>query len=102
MDGDKTTTLQAVVDYIETTYKGLEVRDILKGNKPIYFHALMNAPGKEKERKKLLLTSVFAATDCDGDDKYVDLNITCVTTEDKEGKILNGVPPLRINFTTQK
>jgi hypothetical protein len=82
MTGSITTTLQAVVEHIETTYEGLEVRDILKGNMPVYFHALMNAPGKEKERKKLLATSVFSATDCDNSDKYIDLNITCTRKQD--------------------
>lgn len=102
LDGDKTTTLQTVVTHIETTYKGLEVRDILRGNTPIYFHALMNAPGKEKERKKVLDTAVYEATECDLDDLYVDLNITCALKEDPEGKILSGVPPLRINFKPAK
>ena len=32
-------TLRQVVDHIESTYKGLEVRDIMRGNAPIYFHA---------------------------------------------------------------
>lgn len=31
---------------IEETYVGLEVRDIMRGNMPIYFHAIMQAEGK--------------------------------------------------------
>ena len=32
------------------------------------------------------------------EDKYVDLNITCVLAGDQEDKILSGVPPVRVFF----
>ena len=32
------------------------------------------------------------------EDKYVDINITCVRKDDSEDKILAGVPPVRVNF----
>lgn len=70
----------------------------MRGNTPIYFHALMTAPGKDKERNDLLKTAVFEATECDADDQYVDLNITCVVKGDTEGTILSGVPPVRLTF----
>jgi hypothetical protein len=43
--GEVSTTFQKVITHIESTYKGLEVRDILFGSKAIFLHALMSAPG---------------------------------------------------------
>jgi hypothetical protein len=37
-------TLQAFIAQIETTYAGLEVRDVMKGGTALYFHAIMAAP----------------------------------------------------------
>ena len=42
-------TLGDLISNLEKEYK-LNVRDVIKGNKPIFFHALMNAPGKEKDK----------------------------------------------------
>lgn len=39
----KDVKLKDVIKYVEDTYQGLEVRDVLKGNAPLYFHAIMNA-----------------------------------------------------------
>jgi len=33
--------------HLETKYNGLEIRDVMKGGQPIFFHAIMNAQGKE-------------------------------------------------------
>lgn len=82
---------------IEETYVGLEVRDIMRGNMPIYFHAIMQAEGKQSEKKKALETSVRTLTESEND-SYVDLTITVVRKDDAEQKILNGVPPVRIQF----
>lgn len=98
----KDVTLQGVIAHIEETYKGLEVRDVLKGSTPLYFAALMNATGKEKEKQKLLATKVFEVTDCDKDDTYVDVRVTCVVKGDEESKIITGVPPVRVFFTEEK
>ena len=73
-------------------HKGvLEVRDVMCGNAPIYFHAIMNAKGKEAEVADL-------ANIDPSEEKYVDLNITCVLAGDSEDKILSGVPPVRVFF----
>ena len=48
-----------VIKYLEKTYQGLEVRDILRGNAALYFHAILGVPGKEKEKEKLLHTKVI-------------------------------------------
>jgi hypothetical protein len=32
------------------------------------------------------------------DDKYVDLNVTCIKKGDESETILNGVPPVRVYF----
>lgn len=38
----KDVKLAEVIKYIEEKYKGLLVRDVMKGNSPIYFYAIMN------------------------------------------------------------
>jgi hypothetical protein len=39
----KQMTLEGMIGQLEETYKGLEVRDVMRGNQPIFFHAIMNA-----------------------------------------------------------
>jgi hypothetical protein len=90
--------LNEVIKVIEKRYKGLEVRDVMRGNAPIYFHAIMNAPGKEKEKEKVLNSKVADLVGADSDDKYVDIAVTCVKVGDQEDKILSGVPPVRVYF----
>lgn len=94
----KESSLRSLLEQIETTYQGLEVRDIMRGNAPIYFHAIMNAPGKEADKKATLDTSLKKIAECDSDELYVDLAITCVRKDDAEQKILDGVPPVRVFF----
>lgn len=98
LNGSKATTLADVVTYVEETYKGLEVRDIMKGNTPLYFYAMMNVSGKEKEKKKLLESTVFNAAECFSDDMYIDINVTCIRKDDPNAAILKGVPPVRVIF----
>lgn len=98
MDGSEKTTLAQMIDFVQEKFKGLEVRDILKGNMPVYLYAYNSKAGKEKERDKLLNSTVHNATESYVEDTYVDLNIQCVRKDDEEQKILAGVPPLRVNF----
>lgn len=70
----------------------------MKGNAPIYFHAIMNAPGKENEKEKILTSKVTELVGADSDDKYVDLTLTCVKIGDTDEQILSGVPPVRVYF----
>jgi len=58
----------------------------------------MNAPGKETDKKKALGTTLRKMTECDSDDLYVDLSITCIRKGDETATILAGVPPVRIYF----
>lgn len=92
------TTLRDVVAFVETTYVGLEVRDIMRGSTPLYFHAIMTAGGKEKESKKLMASTVHSLAESYADDPYVDLAVTCIKKGDEEQKILQGVPPVRVYF----
>jgi len=92
----KNVKLIEVIKNIEHRFKGLEVRDVMRGNAPIYFHAIMNAQGKEKEREKVLHSKVSELVGADSDDKYVDMAVTCVKIGDQEDKILSGVPPVRV------
>lgn len=94
----KNLTLEALIAELEETYKGLEIRDVMRGNQPIFFHAIMNAPGKENDRKKTLSTLIKKLSESDSDDLYVDLAITCVRKDDAAGQILAGVPPVRVYF----
>jgi len=80
----KDMTLEGMIKELETKYKGLEVRNILRGNTPIYLHAIMSAEGKQDEKKQTLETSIRELTECDKDDLYVDLNVTCIKSEDKD------------------
>lgn len=90
-------TLKDLISHIETTYEGLEVRDIMRGNTPLYFYAIMSAPGKEKDREKALASKIAELLGLDpAEDKYVDLNITCV--KKGEETILTGVPSVRVSF----
>lgn len=93
-------SLAKFIQTIEERYPGLEVKDIMRGNAPIYFHAIMSAPGKEAEKKQTLESSIRKLTESEQED-YVDLNITCVRKEDSEQKILKGVPPVRVWFNKQ-
>lgn len=79
----KTMTLQGLIKHVEDTYVGLEVRDVMKGGTPIFFHAIMSAAGKEQERKKVLETAIRKLADCEPEDAYVDLGITCVRKGDE-------------------
>jgi len=97
----KTMTLASFITHLETTYEGLEIRDVMKGGAPIFFHAIMNAPQKVQEKKKVMETLLSKLTDIETDETYVDLAITCVRKNDPEGdaaEIISGVPPVRVYF----
>ena len=40
----KPMTLANFIAHLEQTYEGLEIRDVMKGGTPIYFHAIMSVP----------------------------------------------------------
>jgi hypothetical protein len=86
-----------VIKHLQDTYKDLEFRDVLRGNAPLYFHAIMNAPGKESEKEKTLNCSIAELVGAESDDKYVDITVTCVK-KGEEDTILSGVPPVRVYF----
>lgn len=100
----KNLTLREVMAKVEEKYEGLVVRDVLRGNAPIYFHAIMNAAGKEKEKESALntpLASLLAAQAGNADEEaesYVDLTITCSAKGDDTSTVLEGVPILRAIF----
>lgn len=41
VEGDTKTTLKDVITHVEKTYEGLEVRDIMMGNMPLFFYSMM-------------------------------------------------------------
>lgn len=102
LEGTKDTKLSDVISFVEETHKGLAVRDIMHKGRPLFFYAIDNMPGKEKEKKAKLDNSVFNATECFADDLYVDINVTCIASADEKAKVLKGVPPVRVVFKENK
>jgi len=97
----KAMTLANFVAYLEQTYVGLEIRDVMKGGTPLYFHAIMCVPQKAQEKKKVMETLLSVLADAEADEPYIDLAITCVRKDDPEGEaaaIISGVPPVRVYF----
>ena len=60
------------------------MRDVLRGNNPLFFYAIMSDPARAAERKATLTTPVFELADCETEDLYIDLSITCVLKGDTE------------------
>ena len=79
-------SLAETISKVEEKYEGLEVRDVLRGNETIYFHAIMNAPGKEKEKENTLKAKLAELLEFDPDtqdgESYVDLTVTCIVKGD--------------------
>lgn len=90
-------SLKSMMSKIEEMHKGLEVKDIIRGNTPIYFSAIMDHEFKAAEKKKTLEASLRSLTESESD-QYVDITITVVKKDDPEQKILSGVPPVRVFF----
>ena len=90
-------SLKSMMTKIEEMHKGLEVKDIIRGNTPIYFSAIMDHEAKKDEKKKTLEASLRSLTESESD-QYVDITITVVKKDDPEQKILSGVPPVRVFF----
>lgn len=84
------------------------MRDVLRGNAPVYFHAIMSAPGKEKDKERTLKTPMAellglgadaTAGETEAQEPYVDLTMTCVLKGDAANKtVLEGVPPVRVHL----
>ena len=98
-------TLKELIEKFESKYEGLEVRDVLRGNSPVFFYAIMNAAGHEKEKDQAMKSTLAELLEINLNEikqgeieAYVDLTITCVLKGDAEGKILEGVPLLRVHL----
>lgn len=89
------TTFAELLEQLKSTYK-LEPRDVFKGNKPVYMHTVMLAPGKAGEKTKLMKSKLEDALDLAGSEPYVDLTVTFCKSGDE--KLLSGVPAVRILF----
>ena len=90
-------SLRDVIEQIEEKYEGLAVRDVMRGNTPVYFSAIMSAPGKEKEREKTLNTKLvdLLGESSEELEKYIDLTITCSLKSDSTNQVVEGIPVLR-------
>ena len=103
VDG-KGLSLKDVIAKVEAKYEGLEVRDVLRGNAPLFFYAVLNAAGREKEKERTLKSTLSELLEGDLEDagkdgkQYVDLTITCVVKGGAD-EIVDGVPPLRVTLS---
>lgn len=95
-------TLGELMSGLESQTK-LHVRDVMRGNKPLFFYALMSAPGKEQDREKKMKEKMRDLLDLDNpvEEEYSDLTVTFAKNkEDKD--ILKGVPPVRVRFIAKQ
>ena len=92
--GGKDITLRKLFEELKTKY-GLLPKDCMNGSQAVYFAAIYNVPGKEKERDEVLDKKL---AECLGieDEKYVNLTVTFAKEE--KGEILKGTPPVRVYF----
>jgi len=80
------------------------VTDVLRGSTAVFVRALMNAPGKEKEKERTLNTPLAELLGADGGagdeqpDQYADLTIACALKGDETLTSIEGVPPLRVSL----
>jgi hypothetical protein len=93
-------SLREVIAQVEEKYEGLSVRDVMRGNTPVFFSAIMSAPGKEKEREKTLDTKLAELLGESGEEseKYADLTITCSLKADSTNQVVEGIPVLRAHL----
>ena len=49
--------VRELFEHIEKTYK-LKPKDLMKGSTPLYFHAVMEVPGKEKQKEETLNSTI--------------------------------------------
>jgi len=66
----------------------------MTGSQPIYFSAIMDIQGKEKEKQELLNKKLTDLLGLEKEDKYADVTVTF--TQQSGGDILKGTPPVRI------
>ena len=74
----------------------LESRDVMFEGRVVYLHNIMDLPGKEAEKEKVLNQELAALLELDEDNKYADLTITLSKPGDE--KILDGTPEVRVLF----
>lgn len=76
---------------------GLEVKDVMKQGQAIYLDAVLSIEGKEKDKEEALEQKFYDLLESEED--YLDVEITCYLPQDETKKILEGVPPVRIQFS---
>lgn len=77
-------SLANFIAHLEETYQGLKIRDVLKGSTPIYFDAIMSAPSKAQEKKKVMSTTLIKLAEIEKGEPYADFTITCVHADDPD------------------
>jgi len=85
-------TLKDLFTELENTYE-LKPKDVTFGNQNIYFHALMDIKGKEKEKEEKLNSKLEDLLGLEKEDKYADLSV--MFSRKEENEILKGVPSVR-------
>jgi len=92
--GDKDITLRKLFEELKKKY-GLWPKDVMNGSQAVYFAAIYNVPGKEKEKEEALDRKLVESLGIE-DEKY--LNLTVTFAKEEKGEILKGTPPVRIYF----
>jgi len=88
-------SLKDVFSKILENYE-LECKDVMFESQAVYFHNLMDMPGKEAEKEKTLNKDLRTLLDLDEDAKYADLTITFTRKGEKE--LLKETPQVRVYF----
>lgn len=57
LESGRNINLNELMEHLEKTYS-LLVRDVMRGNAPLFFHTIMNTPGKEKEKEDILNSKI--------------------------------------------
>lgn len=92
--GNKDTTLKGLFEELKTKY-GLWPKDAMNGSQAVYFSAIYNIPGKEKEKEEILGKKLVDLLGIE-DEKYVNLTVTF--SKEEVGEILKGPPVVRVYF----
>jgi len=85
-------TLKDLFTELENTYD-LKPKDVTYGNQNIYFHALMDIKGKEKEKEEKLNSKLEDLLGLEKEDKYADLSV--MFSRKEENEIVKGAPSVR-------
>ena len=92
--GNKDTDLKGLFEELKKTYD-LWPKDVMSGSQAVYFSAIYNMPGKEKDKEEMMGKKLVDLLGIE-DEKYINLTVTFA--KDEKGEILKGTPLVRMYF----